>query len=158
LLPHTCGATLGGRPRDRQLPSASRRACAQRVPRNASSAWTRGTPYAPLRSWIRRMSSDRRASTRARSEGGREVQAQKPLGETPSTRHIVVTGKVILSRSTNRYTITGSRRSLWRRRPRPCSGSPARSAGCGSPVAAASARPARRCSGRDSRRDQCRPG
>src|SRR3990172_5664658 len=90
----------------------------------------------------------RPASASALAEGGRFAQAQYPLGETPSVRHIVVTGELVLSRSTNRYTITGSRRSPWRRRPRLFSGSPAPSGGSGSRAGGGPARLARRSSDR----------
>lgn len=58
-----------------------------------SSAWIRGMPYVPrLREWMPRIVSVSSASEQARAEGGRFDQAQKPLVETSSTRHIVATG------------------------------------------------------------------
>jgi hypothetical protein len=47
------------------------------------------------------------ASPAERSDGARPTHAQKPLGETPSTRHIVATGKTALSCATNRNTFIG---------------------------------------------------
>jgi hypothetical protein len=54
-----------------------------------------------LSAWISRIVVDSASSASARAEGGRFAQAQYPLGETPSVPYSTVTGKVVLSLSTN---------------------------------------------------------
>ena len=112
----------------------------QRTPRSRSSACTRGTPYVSrLSRWISAISVPRRSSSSACADGARSCHAQKPLGETPSTRHSVATGCCTFSRLTNSNPATGSVRSPWRRRRWLLPGSPAPRGARGSRGAACAA-------------------
>ncbi len=103
---------------------AWRRSRATRLRKHATPAWwrsaqIRGVPSVPRRcAWISQIRWLSLWSARVRAEGGRRRQALDPLRETPSKRQNTATGKFAFSASTNVNAATGSRRSLWRRRPR----------------------------------------